>query len=164
MSTTATSIDLKSFLTDFIQKQAETLLKDMRHLTDEQLSTPPMGCARPVLEFVAECAGFNRGLARTTLGEQFELPSQAEREQFYRSIDTREKATHLLQDSVVALVDAIKSVSDEDLNKEVMAYWGEPITLYRFIHTAGVHMAYHDGQVNYLQCLHGDGAVHWLED
>ena len=164
MSATATSIDFKAFLADTIQHNAETLIKDLKHVPDDKLNVSPMGCARRPLEFVAECAGFNRLLTKTIKGEEAQPPSQEEREKFYASCDNYEKAQHLLEDSTAVLVDAIKSLTEQELTREVTAYWGQPMPLYRLIHAAAVHMAYHDGQVNYIQCLYGDAKVHWMED
>jgi hypothetical protein len=30
-------------------------------------------------------------------------------------------------------------------------------------HLASIHMMYHDGQLNYIQSLHGDGEIHWRD-
>ena len=164
MSATATSIDFKAFLAGTIQHNAETLIKDLKHVPSDKLNVSPMGCARRPLEFVAECAGFNRLLSKTIRGEEAPLPSDEERKNFYASCDSFEKAKHMLEDSTQLLLDALNALPEQELTREVTAYWGQQMPLYKLIHAAAVHMAYHDGQVNYIQCLYGDSAIHWLED
>jgi len=40
--------------------------------------------------------------------------------------------------------------------------WGAQ-SLYSTAQTAVSHLWYHDGQLNYVQALLGDGEVHWME-
>ena len=45
--------------------------------------------------------------------------------------------------------------------KSAMAPWGMESKLYEFAQIAISHIWYHDGQLNYVQCLLGDGDYHW---
>ena len=57
---------------------------------------------------------------------------------------------------------AITSASDEALNAVVNAPWGMPTPVFILAQIAVSHIWYHDGQLNYIQSLLGDGEVHWM--
>ena len=161
MSETATAFDLKSFLTGIVQRSASRLSTDLSHLSAEQLTASPMGVARSPLAFSAECIGFNSMVAGAFSGKSTAMPSKEERDAFFASIDTLEKAQAGLKQSSEALVSAIEGAAPEALAGQGMAPWGEPMALSMLIYIAADHMSYHDGQVNYIQSLYGDAENHW---
>jgi uncharacterized damage-inducible protein DinB len=161
MSNTATSFELKSFLTGIVQRSADRLSADLAHLSAEQLTASPMGAARNPLHFTAECIGFNRLVANAFVGKPSAMPSQEERDAFFASIDTLEKAQAGLKRSADTLGAAIDQADEAKLTAEGTAPWGEPMPLYMLVYMAADHMSYHDGQVNYIQTLYGDAEVHW---
>ncbi|HVL40460.1 MAG TPA: DinB family protein [Fimbriimonadaceae bacterium] len=161
---TAPAIDYKQLMIDTIRQAGATMVKDLRHIPEDKLNVSPMGCARPPLEFVAECAGFNGLIARAIRGEAGEIPSQEQRRAYYASIDTFEKAQNALENSVEALASALEQATDADLLRTTAAPWGEQVPIYRLASLCGYHMSYHDGQLNYIQCLYGDDKFHWMED
>lgn len=158
---TATAFDVKAAVIDRIKSTAEMYIKDLGFIPKDKLAVSPMGKARPALEFTAECAGFNFFVAALALGAPKGVPSDDERKAFYASIDTLEKATTTLQASVDQLTSALSGVSEEALFEPATAPWGEETTLYRLADITATHMAYHDGQLNYIQALYGDDSSHW---
>ena len=161
MSTTATAIDFKEFLKGFAADTCKNYIADLTAIPDDKIGVSPMGEARSPLHFSAECAGFNGMLVSALKGEAIVMPDDAGKEAFYASIDTKEKAIAAIETSTAALVDALGTVSDEALLVEIPMYWGGSMPLYKFAHVAISHMAYHDGQLNYIQSLFGDTEVHW---
>lgn len=158
---TATPLDLKSFLAEIVTAKAKTLADDLGHLSAEQLSASPMGVARTPLHFVAECIGFNMLVAGALEGKPSERPPLEEREAFFASIDTLEKARRGLEASARAIASALEKADNDRLTAQVAAPWGETLLVYRLVYAAADHMAYHDGQVNYVQSLYGDAENHW---
>jgi hypothetical protein len=69
-----------------------------------------------------------------------------------------------LSEATEALTGAIASASDDTLNQVVTPPWGMPAPLYICAQVAASHIWYHDGQLNYIQCLLGDDKVHWMGD
>jgi hypothetical protein len=161
MSTITTGINAKQFLIDYVRKASETYLGDLSHIPQDKLNEIPMGVARPPLEFTAECIGFNSFVAKIVSGVEFARRTPEEREAFFKSIDTFDKAKAGLEDSVNELVGALSALDDEGLAKEVATPWGATMTAFALAHTAASHMSYHDGQINYIQALYGDGEIHW---
>ena len=63
-----------------------------------------------------------------------------------------------------AFVEALSQADDATLNKVVMAPWGLEAPLLSLAHVISSHIWYHDGQLNFIQCLLGDGKYHWSGD
>lgn len=162
MSTTATSLDIKEHLVGFLRHSGDLYCKDLAATPEDKLTQSPMGCARSPRDFTAECVGYNRFAAATLRGEKRERPSDEERNAFVQSLDTGEKLRTALADSVEDLAQAVSASSADDLSREVVAPWGARMSAFSLAHIAGTHMQYHDGQLNYFQCLHGDDAMHWF--
>ena len=151
---------LKDILTDQLQMNAYLYGKDLAASSDEVMSSCIQGCARNPLSFTTEAAGFNMLCSKLIRGETVsDMQGEYAKHSEY---DTKEKAAAFLQESVDTLVKTIAEVSDEDLHKEVTAPWGQTMPAYKMAFMASWHMGYHDGQLNYVQALHGDDAVHWM--
>jgi uncharacterized damage-inducible protein DinB len=163
MSTTATATDLKGFLAEAIEQSAETLIKDISYIPEDKMDQSPMGCARSPLDFLVECAGFTGLVTKAVLKEDSSMPSEDEIKQFQAMFNTREKAVGLLKTNTDQLVAAVRNMDEAELSREVPTYWGSVIPLSKMLYIVASHNAYHDGQVNYIQCLYGDGAMHWAE-
>ena len=163
MSTTATATDLKSFLAEAIETSAATLIKDLAHIPEDKMDQSPMGCARSPLDFTVECAGFTGLILKAVKKEEASMPSAEEIKQFQAMFNTREKAVGLLKSNTDELVAAVRNMDDAELSREIPTYWGTSETLAKMLYIVASHNSYHDGQVNYIQCLYGDGAMHWAE-
>ena len=164
MSTTATKIDVKTVLKESIQNAAELMVKDLKHIPEDKLTVSPMGCARSPLAFIAEVVGFNMMVAGLLSGKEAKMLNEDERTAFENSFTTKEKGSEEIKSSTKMLCDALDNCSEEDLAREVTAPWGMQMKLYKMAQITGSHMMYHDGQLNYIQCLYGDGAFHWMEE
>lgn len=157
----SSSFDFRTEIAAGIRKVGQTYASDLQHISDEQLRTSPMGAARAPITFTAECIGFNLLCAKLISGEQAERMSGEEREQFYASVDSGEKARRMLAMSTENLASTLEKLSDDQVFATVQAPWGDTMKAYALAQMAAMHMMYHDGQVNYVQALYGDDVNHW---
>jgi hypothetical protein len=152
---------MKTFLANFVEKIGASYANDLKHIPADKQLLSPMGVARSATIFTAECAGFNRWITKIIAGEEVTMPDEEGRKAYYASFDSGEKALEELNSSVAELCEAIRGCSEDDLGRTVTMPWGDPMVMAEAIHMAGVHMAYHEGQLNYIQALYGDGENHW---
>ena len=152
----------KEHLKGFTLQTKGFLVKDLDALSEEQSSSSPGGCARSALNVVAECAGFNRmvaGFLKT--GTVTSVPPE-QREALLASFDTKEKARAFLDETTDELIAAIDGVDESTLGETTSDLLGFPMTRFAIAEMPAGHMMYHDGQLTYLQTLHGDNNVHWF--
>ncbi|WP_158409140.1 DinB family protein [Fimbriimonas ginsengisoli] len=155
------STDLRQVISAMISEACETYNSDLSHVPEDKLHAIPMGAARTPASFTAECIGFNRFVARALRNEPVYMPGTEEREAFVRSFDSLTKLQEGLTDSCGVVIEALAALEPEELAAEVRAPWGQPLPAYRLAYYAASHMNYHDGQINYIQSLYGDGEMHW---
>ncbi len=160
---TATAFDPKTEVIKSLTDTTKMYLSDLAWIPEDKLGLAPMGKARPPLEFTAECAGFNKFVAAVAQGEEREVPSEEARQAYYASVDTLEKAKQELSSSVDALVAALEALDHEALFRATTTPWGMESTVYQLATMCSRHMAYHDGQLNYIQALYGDDGNHWSD-
>jgi hypothetical protein len=163
MSQTTTQFDLKQNLIERIEQSAQLLENDLKHIPAEKLNVSPMGCAKTPLAIVAECGGLNQLAAEIIRGGSPEMPGDDELKGMMAQFDDLDKAIKFLHRGTRELVSALQELDDERLHEEAFAPWGEPTTFFRFANLCTIHMMYHDGQMNYIQCLYGDDKMHWHE-
>lgn len=154
---------VQPLLVGILQRWVAFFDKDLAHTTEEQAAAIPGGAARPALEFVAECGAFCGMVARIVNGEHVPYPDADQRKAYYATVTSKEKALAILHEGADALAATIGGLSDEDLMRDTMAPWGQPLKVVELLAIAVTHVAYHSGQLNYLQLLNGDTAVHWLD-
>jgi hypothetical protein len=77
-------------------------------------------------------------------------------------IDTKPVAVAKLNEATQGFAAALAEASDETLNSVVTPPWQMPAPLYILAQIAVSHIWYHDGQLNYSQCLLGDDKIHWM--
>lgn len=158
---TATLPTFRESLVVQLRSAGETYLRDLGHLSADKLGVSPGGAARSALLFTAEVASFNMLIAQLIRGESPALPSAEERAAYEATVTDHASAQGAVTASVDALVAAIEGADDTQLASEITAPWGSKIVLYRLAIIAVQHMAYHDGQINYIQTLFGDTEEHW---
>lgn len=139
-------------------------IKDLRATSDEAYQTPCGAQARSMQSVTAEVAGMNTIVAKLITGDASGMPSDAEREAFTASLADREVAAQMMSKSADMLAGAIESAGGERLATMTEAPWGEPMSYYALANIAANHILYHDGQLNLVQCLHGDDKMHWFDE
>ncbi len=153
-------LDLKVQLRDATQRAHRLLSNDLKAIEADKTNICPGGCARTALNIVAECASVNGMVATVLAGGEYNRPSAEERDAFLNSFDTVEKTLVYLDKETERLLEAIAS-TDESTFGDEMSPFGRPMNRFGVAGLPSWHMMYHDGQLNYIQSLHGDGEMHW---
>ena len=154
------AFDAKAHLRTSTEWGVKQVTNDINAIAEDKRNDVPGGCARSPHYIVAECAAVNGMLAKLLRGETPERPSDEQREAFMKSFDTTEKALAFLTQETESLLSAIDALDESTLGNIVPTPLGER-TLFGVASIAGIHMAYHDGQLNYIQTLNGDSEMHW---
>jgi hypothetical protein len=157
------SFDPIAHLKEFARGAANLLSSDLKAISAAQQDACPGGSARPALDVVAECAMVNGRVAHFILhGEAPPRPSSEEREALLASYDSQQKALAFLEGETAKLVGALDGLDAARLGETTdEIFFGRPMTLFQIAEMPAVHMMYHDGQLNYIQALHGDTEMHW---
>ena len=130
-----------------------TVSEDKRSWIPE---VPGAAGLRTVLEMVAECAAANRffaGLLRRETPQGFN-PFEVKAD-----YATLEAAQQDLISSAAECATTVRALSDEDLAAEFTLRRGV-MKGYQVIEFPYRNMAYHSGQLNYVQLLYGDAEFH----
>lgn len=163
MSETATRIDAKTELAGWTRQLGHMYSVDLAHVPETTITNSPGGSARSVGHFTAEVVGLCYMAVKAIQGEQIDYPSDEARAEFESKFTTKEFCQEQVQKASNALADALEAATDEQLSAQIMAPWGQPMTAFGFATIAANHILYHDGQLNYIQALNGDAAIHWME-
>jgi hypothetical protein len=144
---------------EYIANQTVRMAESMVHFVE---STPPdrltlaptvEGAAptRTPLEWVGECVTVNGLIANVLRGE----PVQSAEPKIENAADAR----RLLTESAAELANAIRSLTDDDLEREFQHPRGRMLGQ-NVIMMPMRNMAYHSGQINLVQILAGDPEFH----
>lgn len=161
---TIVAMSLKTHVAGQVRTWGYLLDKDLQHVPGAMATDSPGGKARSPRSVAIETAVFNDLLLAQAKGETVDMESFfGDRMGAYEaSCADTDGVRGAVSDSVNNLASWIESASEEDLLKEVTAPWGMKMTLADLLLHASAHMAYHSGQVNFVQLLHGDDAMHWM--
>lgn len=164
MSTTMEGIDARGYLAGWLDGVSHMTVADIKAVPDDKWTATFGGCTRPANELMADAISLlvwctdalNGKVENETYMDMIQTTSAA----CATKDATIEKFTSASQE----LGAAIKGASDETLNSVVTPPWQMPAPLYVLCQIAVSHIWYHDGQLNYIHCLLGDGKVHWMGD
>jgi uncharacterized damage-inducible protein DinB len=124
----------------------------------ERTRWKPEGRGRSAHEIIEHLAGANHAFAALIRGSA--LPKEAakapDRQSVKKPADSYQQALAALQESGRTLSEAIASTPDEQLGQKREMPWGETWEMTRLLTAPGAHIAYHWGQLCYLQTLWGD--------
>lgn len=156
--------DLKTFIGEQLKVTAKMYLQDLQAMSHEQLSFSPSDVARTAYDFTYEVILVNRRVAARLRGE--DPGAWPGGEGFLKApaeFCNKEQAMKELEDSTVAALAAWETTPQDRLTEKIVVPQGEtsPLELMSILLS---HLPYHDGQLNYLQTIHGDGEVHWEFD
>ena len=146
-------------LQDYVAEQTERVaaaLADFAATTaPDRLHWEPTGegsaKGRSALDQIAECVSVNYRFAALLRGEPAPNASSAPQ--------TAAEAQEQLTASVGALAAAIRGLTDADLEKPLTLSFG-PLPISRAMLAPFRNMAYHAGQINFIQTLTGDAKFH----
>ncbi|HRI43073.1 MAG TPA: hypothetical protein PLL78_04600 [Fimbriimonadaceae bacterium] len=164
MSTITQGIDARAYLSGWLEGLVSMYSADIAAIPDDKWHATFGGCTRPASELTADAIGM---LSWTTQALNGNLDADYEAaitERFKTSCATKEGAANALRTTAEEFNRALASASDETLNKIVAPPWKMDAPLFMLAQIAVSHIWYHDGQLNYIQCLLGDEKIHWMGD
>lgn len=139
------------------QALAHFIATTQEHKLDWHPEATPGITGRSVYEQISECAAVNCYVAALLRGEtpqQTSIRSDPPMK-FTGSIDAEKRLT----ESARELADAVRALKPEDLPLP-FPHWRGPISGEILIEMPYRNMAYHAGQINYIQTLYGDTEFH----
>lgn len=153
------AINIKEYAEEGLRECRDRYLQDLEPLTHEQLASKPGSVDRSAYDFTYEIIYVNGRFMKRLRGEDPGPPIEG---WVYAPEDfcDKEKATVSFRASMDEAIEYFESLTPEDYETELVL----PSTSWSRFKVAtflAKHVNYHDGQLNYLQALGGDGEVHW---
>lgn len=154
MEATAQRIEVKRFLIDSLRQYGRLFALDLESIPEDQFASTFGGCTRSVTAITAEVISYNEYAAALLRGQK---PERGAKE-YASPAELKAAYSH----SVEAFADALADVDESHLLKMTTAPWGQEMPVLALVGIGVTHNMYHDGQINYIQCLLGDEKIHWL--
>ncbi len=163
MSTTMQGIDAREYLTGWLKGLTGMTIADIKAIPEDKWTATFGGCTRPANEIMADTINL---LFWTTAAIKDEHGDATEdyMKDLGAQIATRDAAIATFTQAVEGFEAALNAASIERLTTVVTPPWQMPAPLFGLAQIAVSHIWYHDGQLNYIQCLLGDDKVHWMGD
>lgn len=143
-----------------IERIAEALAHFVETTREDRLAWEAPGengaKGRTVLEQASECVVVNRLFAALLRGEPVDAPTARANAPVY--VDSGSACADLRK-SGRELAEAVRRLSDSDLER-AFPFWRGPVAGEILIEMGYRNMAYHAGQVNFIQTLYGDAEFH----
>jgi hypothetical protein len=156
-------LDPRAHLRSVTERNQRLLVNDLKAIPADKQNASPGGAARPALHIVAECAAVNGMVAGwLSTGQRTPRGTAEENDAHFRSFDTEEKALAYLDQETNRLLAAIDALDPDTLGDTSDEPLGRPMSRFAVAELPAMHMMYHDGQLTYLQTLHGDTQNHWV--
>ena len=155
------ALDLRAQLRGGTERAKGLLVKDLNAIAEDKLEETPGGVARNATHIVAECAAVNATVAKFLATGEFASPSDEERKAYFAAHTTKESVLNVLEQNTQALLSAIDGLDEDTLGDIIPETPLGPMSRFGVAQIAAMHMMYHDGQLNYIQSLHGDDKMHW---
>lgn len=133
---------------------------DLNAMSHEMLDYSS-GKARSAYDITSEVIGLHRlAIAGAKGVEPEEAPENDGWHRASAEFKNKETAIAAFEQSVAELLDALRATTPEGLEAIVNSPLG-PLPVARLAAIVPMHIMYHSGQLNYIQTLHGDEAIHW---
>jgi len=155
---TATTIDAKAFLTGWLGNVSGMYAADVTAIPEDKWNATFGGCTRPASELTADALSLLVYCTRTMRGES----AEGLMEELGPKCQTRESATATIKQCCSDFSAAFDACPEEQLLNVIDTPFGMTMPLFSVCQIAVNHLWYHDGQLNYIQCLLGDDKVHWM--
>jgi hypothetical protein len=136
------------------------MVADMNAIPDDKWTDTFGGCTRPCNALLADTVTNLTWTIATMKGETSNAYS--EMGALAETFADKAAALEALQAASREFAATLVSASDETLNSTVTAPWNMPVPVFILAEISVNHIWYHDGQLNYVQCLLGDEKVHWM--
>ncbi|MGC4044615.1 MAG: hypothetical protein QM758_12540 [Armatimonas sp.] len=146
--------------------QAKTFLtKDLKAIPADKQGTTFDGCSRSALSIVSECGGNCAIITKILQGASGHEMTREEMGALMHpfEVETEENVLAYLEEKSGELLRFISECDEDTLGDICPEFpWGQ-LTRFDVAMVPAGHMMYHDGQLNFIQTLIGDGDVHWME-
>lgn len=165
MSTTVEGIDARGMLIGWLHGVTGMYIADIKAIPDDKWTATHGGCTRPANELTADALTLLTWCTATLTGDTATADGcYGTMKELAAEVSTKEAAIAKFGSTTQAFAAAVAAASDETLNKTITPPWQMAAPLYMICNVAVSHIWYHDGQLNYIQCLLGDGDVHWMAE
>lgn len=144
----------------YATEMAGQLLVGAKYVPADKYTWSPGGVAKTTADILCECAAGNRLMAALLREEPVTDPGE-QHEGCCEATSVYDKAKEQIESSCAELCAAIDLWDGKDLTQGLQMPWGMTMPAETVIFLPGSHMCYHNGQLNYLQALLGDGEMHW---
>lgn len=161
MSTTMERIDASEQLNGWLQGVTKMYVSDIQAIPDDKWAANFGGCSRPPSTLTADAIGFLFWVTMAIKAGGTPTTPEGAIEQLEAACATKAGAVEMMEKASKGLSEALTGASDDTLIKKATAPWGMEDSLYSLAQMAVSHIWYHDGQLNYIQCLMGDADYHW---
>jgi hypothetical protein len=160
---TAQGIDARGYQIGWLKGLTAMYTADIKAIPDDKWTATFGGCTRPANAITADAINLLQWTTEALKGNI--LPTYGEEMgHLADELSTKDLAVAKLAEASDNFVAALGAASDEALAENVTPPWQMPAPLFMIAQIAVSHVWYHDGQLNYIQCLLGDDKVHWMGD
>lgn len=161
---TTTGIDARSYLKNWLEGVTGMYMADVMAIPADKWTATFGGCTRPANELTADAISLLRWTAGAIKGSAPEGDYMEAMSALSAECATREAACAALKAASAEMGAALEAADEGRLNAVVTPPWQMDAPLFAIAQIAVSHIWYHDGQLNYIQCLLGDDKVHWMGD
>ena len=151
---------VKDYVTERLQRAKKAYIDDLEAMSDEQIMNSPGGSARKPVDITYEVILVNKMITKRLKGEEPDAwPSEGwitAPEDF----SNKEEIVKQFAASVDEVAAQIESRSEDQMLEPIETPNG-PSSALKMGSFSAMHIAYHDGQLNYVQSLSGDMEMHW---
>lgn len=155
-------VDVRKHYFGWVANCAAFYAKDLSALSQEQFDQNYGGATRSPRSFSAEVALLTEKTVGLVKGGEPIGPDPEGMKAREEQLSTPALAGEAIVSAAAELGKAVLAASDEDLAREIMMPWGQPMSVYALAHLTATHIMYHDGQLNYVQAINGDAEMHWF--
>lgn len=150
---------IQDFIAEQTLKSMEGLLRQAKSVPADKLGWKPVDEGRSVLSQLAECAvipSYMPEILATLKGPEFSEEMMAQYHAATAAITTLEDAEVLMRENTAKAVEAMRRVTDADLEKEISFFGPNPWKICAIMQSHDWNLTYHTGQICYIQTLLGD--------
>jgi hypothetical protein len=155
-------IDARGYLIGWANGVTSMFAADINAIPDDKWTATFGGCTRPANMLAADTISLLIWCTEALKGNVISTYEEEGMTKLGNEVATKPVAIAKLNEATQAFVAALGEASDETLNSVVTPPWQMPAPLFILAQIAVSHIWYHDGQLNYIQCLLGDDKIHWM--
>lgn len=159
---TSTAIDARAYLEGWMNGLVGMYTADINAIPDDKWTATFGGCTRSACDVTADAISLLEWTTGALRGSPSSDYGPDGMNQMSAAIATKESAAARLKSAAGEFVAALNEASEESLQSVVTPPWQMAAPLFMLAQIAVSHVWYHDGQLNYIQCLLGDDKVHWM--